>query len=145
MLSALLCVEQLVVLELAIVINNTIKSEKNMRVTSGTSHRLQSRVLQALTHQQQLIPLAKYPEKFQDEYAHLLKHEAEIQPIWAELKAFVAKSPTLQAGVRQATIIDLLQTYEGIPQLYSQELERRVERIRSLISRHPLMLSNAKR
>ena len=95
-------------------------------------HRLQSRILQARTHQQQLIPLAQYPEKFEAEYAHLLKHETEIQEIWAELKAFVAKSRTLQAGVRQATITDLFQTYEGIPQLYSQELERRVERIRSL-------------
>jgi signal transduction histidine kinase len=95
-------------------------------------HRLQSRVLQTRIHQQQLIPLARYPEKFEAEYAHLLKHETEIQEIWAELKAFVAKSRTLQAGVRQATITDLFQTYEGIPQLYSQELERRVERIRSL-------------
>jgi len=95
-------------------------------------HRLQSRVLQARTHQQQLIPLAPYPEKFEAEYAHLLKHKAEIQEIWAELKAFVAKSPTLQAGMGQATITELFQTYEGIPQLYSQELERRVERIRSL-------------
>ena len=95
-------------------------------------HRLQSRVLQTRIHQQQLIPLAPYPEKFEAEYAHLLKHEREIQEIWAELKAFVAKSRTLQAGVRQATITDLFQTYEGIPQLYSQELERRVERIRSL-------------
>jgi signal transduction histidine kinase len=95
-------------------------------------HRLQSRVLQTRTHQQQLIPLAQYPAKFQDEYAHLLKHETEIQAIWAELKAFVAKPPTLQAGVRQATITAWLQTYEGVSKLYSQELERRVERIRSL-------------
>jgi signal transduction histidine kinase len=95
-------------------------------------HRLQSRVLQTRTHQQQLIPLAQYPAKFQDEYAHLLKHETEIEAIWAELKAFVAKPPTLQAGVRQATITAWLQTYEGVSKLYSQELERRVERIRSL-------------
>src|SRR4028118_1758325 len=95
-------------------------------------HRLQSRVLQTRTHQQQLIPLAQYPAKFQGEYAHLLKHEREIEAIWAELKAFVAKPPTLQAGVRQATITAWLQTYEGVSKLYSQELERRVERIRSL-------------
>lgn len=110
----------------------TQEREKHARNKVELLHRLQSRVLQARTHQQQLIPLVPYPEKFQDEYAHLLKHETEIQAIWAELKAFVAKSRTLQAGVRQATITDLFQTYEGIPQLYSQELERRVERIRSL-------------
>jgi len=110
----------------------TQEREKHARNEVELLHRLQSRVLQARTHQQQLIPLAQYPEKFEAEYAHLLKHEREIQAIWAELKAFVAKSPALQAGVRQATITDLFQTYEGIPQLYSQELERRVERIRSL-------------
>ena len=110
----------------------TQQREKHARNKVELLHRLQSRILQARTHQQQLIPLVRYPEKFQDEYAHLLKHETEIQAIWAELKAFVAKSPTLQAGVRHATITELFQTYEGIPQLYSQELERRVERIRSL-------------
>ena len=110
----------------------TQEREKHARNKVELLHRLQSRVLQARTHQQQLIPLVPYPEKFQDEYGHLLKHEREIQEIWAELKAFVAKSPTLQAGMRQATITDLFQTYEGIPQLYLQELERRVERIRSL-------------
>lgn len=110
----------------------TQEREQHARNKVELLHRLQSRVLQARTHQQQLIPLAQYPEKFEAEYAHLLKHKTEIQAIWAELKAFVAKSPTLQAGVRQATITDLLQTYDGVPQLYSQELERRVERIRSL-------------
>ena len=110
----------------------TQQREKHARNEVELLHRLQSRVLQARTHQQQLIPLAQYPEKFEAEYAHLLKHEREIQEIWAELKAFVAKSRTLQAAVRPATITDLFQTYDGIPQLYSQELERRVERIRSL-------------
>jgi signal transduction histidine kinase len=110
----------------------TQEREKHVRNEVELLHRLQSRVLQARTHQQQLIPLVPYPEKFQDEYGHLLKHETEIQEIWTELKAFVAKSRTLQAGVRQPTITDLFQTYEGIPQLYSEELERRVKRIRSL-------------
>ncbi|MEG4533295.1 ATP-binding protein [Microcoleus sp. D2_18a_D3] len=108
------------------------EQEEHVRNEVELLHRLQSRVLQTRTHQQQLIPLAQYPEKFQDEYAHLLKHKAEIQGIWAELKAFVAKSPTLQAGVRHATITALLQTYDPIPQRYSQELERRVEQIRNL-------------
>jgi signal transduction histidine kinase len=110
----------------------TQEREQHARNKVELLHRLQSRVLQTRIHQQQLIPLAAYPEKFQDEYAHLLRHETEIQAIWAELKAFVAKSRTLQAGVRQATITAWLQTYDGVPKLYSQELERRVERIRSL-------------
>jgi two-component system NtrC family sensor kinase len=110
----------------------TQEQEQHVRNEVELLQRLQSRVLQARTHQQQLIPLAQYPEKFQDEYAHLLKHKAEIQKIWAELKAFVAKYHTLQDGVHHATILAFLQTYDRVPQLYSQELERRVERIRSL-------------
>ena len=110
----------------------TQEQEQHARNEVELLQRLQSRVLQARTHQQQLIPLAPYPEKFQDEYAHLLKHETEIQKIWAELKAFVAKYHSRQDPVHHATILAFLQTYDRVPQLYSQELERRVERIRSL-------------
>lgn len=110
----------------------TQEQEQHVRNEVELLQRLQSRVLQARTHQQQLIPLVPYPEKFQDEYGHLLKHKAEIQKIWAELKAFVAKYHSLQDQVHHATILAFLQTYDRVPQLYSQELERRVERIRSL-------------
>jgi signal transduction histidine kinase len=108
------------------------EQEKHARNEVELLHRLQSRVLQTRTHQQQLIPLVQYPEKFQDEYVHLLKHKAEIEDIWAELKAFVAKFATLQNHVHQARIPAFLQTYDSVPQRYSQELERRVERIRKL-------------
>jgi signal transduction histidine kinase len=110
----------------------TQQQEQHARNEVELLQRLQSRVLQARTHQQQLIPLAQYPEKFQDEYGHLLKHKAEIQKIWAELKVFVAKYHSRQDHVHHATILAFLQTYDRVPQLYSQELERRVERIRSL-------------
>jgi signal transduction histidine kinase len=110
----------------------TQEQEQHVRSELELLQRLQSRVLQARTHQQQLIPLAPYPEKFQDEYGHLLKHKAEIQKIWAELKAFVAKYHSQQDHVHHATILAFLQTYDRVPQLYLQELERRVERIGSL-------------
>lgn len=110
----------------------TQEREQHARNEVELLHRLQSRVLQARTHQQQLIPLAQYPEKFQDEYAHLLKHKAEIQEIWAELKAFVAKYHSVEDQVHHATILAFLQTYDPVPQLYSQELEHRVEQIRNL-------------
>src|SRR6476469_8296992 len=93
----------------------TEQGEQHARNEVELLHRMQSRVLQTRTHQQQLIPLVRYPKKFQHEYAHLLKHETEIQAIWAELKAFVAKSPTLQAGVRHPKITALLQTYDDVP------------------------------
>ncbi|MEG4583526.1 ATP-binding protein [Microcoleus sp. MON1_C5] len=108
------------------------EQEEHVRNEVELLHRLQSRVLQTRTHQQQLIPLAQYPEKFQDEYAHLLKHKAEIQEIWAELKTFVAKPSTLKYDIDQPRIPAFLQTYDGVPQRYSQELEHRVEQIRNL-------------
>jgi two-component system, NtrC family, sensor kinase len=106
------------------------EQEEHSRNEVELLHRLQSRVLQARTHQQQLIPLTKYPDKFQDEYAHLLKHKAEIRDIWAELKVFVAKAP--RTGTHQVTIPAFLQTYDGVTQRYSQELTLQVERIRKL-------------
>jgi len=110
----------------------TQEQEQHVRNELELLQRLQSRVLQTRTHQQQLIPLAQYPEKFQAEYAHLLKHKAEIQKIWAELKVFVGKYHSVEDPVHHATILAFLQTYDRVPQLYLQELERRVERIRSL-------------
>lgn len=108
------------------------EQEEHARNEVELLHRLQSRVLQTRTHQQQLIPLSQHPEDFWDEYAHLLRHKAEIQQTWAELKAFVAESPGSQDGVHQVTIPAFLQTYDLVPQRYSQELEYRVERIRKL-------------
>ncbi|RCJ38312.1 histidine kinase [Nostoc minutum NIES-26] len=108
------------------------KREEHARNEVELLHRLQSRILQTRTHQQQLIPLAQYPEKFQDEYAHLLKHKAEIQEIWAEIKAFITNSSFLQDREHQTTISAFLQTYDRVPQLYSQQIEQRVERIRAL-------------
>ena len=121
----------------------TQEQELHVRNELELLHRLQSRVLQTRTHQQQLIPLAQYPEKLQDGYAHLLKHETEIQEIWAELKVFVAKHHSLEDQVHHAKILAFLQTYDRVPQLYSQELERRVERIRSLDLASPTNVEQA--
>ncbi len=108
------------------------EQEEHARNEVELLHRLQSRILQTRTHQQQLIPLAQNSEKFQDEYAHLLKHKTEIQAIWTELKVFVANSSTMQDHTHQTIVPDFLETYDRVPQLYSQELERRVKRIRNL-------------
>jgi signal transduction histidine kinase len=105
-------------------------------------HRLQSRVLQARTHQQQLIPLAPYPEKFQHEYAHLLKHQAEIQDIWAELKTFVAKTLPLHEALQKA-MPAFFQTYDLVPQRYAQEVDRQVAQIRKLNLARPADVKQA--
>jgi two-component system, NtrC family, sensor kinase len=107
-------------------------------------HRLQSRVLQTRTHQQQLIPLVQDPDKFQDEYAHFLKHKAKTQDIWVEIKAFVAVSPPVPSHIRQVVLPAFLRTYEQVPQRYAQELDSRVEQIRSLDFRSASEVEQAK-
>ncbi|MDY7024165.1 MAG: histidine kinase dimerization/phospho-acceptor domain-containing protein, partial [Cyanobacteriota bacterium] len=106
-------------------------------------HRLQSRVLQTRTHQQQLIPLVQNPEGFQDEYAHLSKHKKEIQIIWAKLKTFVAESPGGKNLPHHAQMRTLLQTYEQVPQRYSQEVDQRVAQIEQLDLAQPTDIERA--
>jgi signal transduction histidine kinase len=106
--------------------------EEHARNEVDLLHRLQSRVLQTRTHQQQLIPLLPYPEKFLSEYAHLRNHEAEIEQIWVELKAFTVETQLVQSYDHHASIPNFLQTYDDVAQRYSQELEQRVEQIRDL-------------
>ncbi len=119
------------------------KQEEHSHEEMELLHRLQSRVLQARTHQQQLIPLVKYPDKFQDEYDHLLKHEAEIQDVWAKLKVFAAEAPPMDK--HPAKIPALLQTYDGVTQRYAQELTLRVEQIRKLNLALPTDVEQAQR
>ncbi|HEY9878743.1 MAG TPA: ATP-binding protein [Leptolyngbyaceae cyanobacterium] len=94
--------------------------------------RLQSQVLQTRTHQQQLIPLSQYPEDFQHEYTHLLKHKAEIQETWAYIKTFVAEAPISQNEVHQREIPAFLQTYKDVPERYTKEVDARVQQIQKL-------------
>jgi signal transduction histidine kinase len=117
--------------------------EEHARNEVELLQRLQSRVLQMRTHQQQLIPLSQYPEKFWDEYTHLLKHKAETQAIWAELKTFVATSAEIQDHMHQVAIPNFLQTYDGVPQRYSKELKQRVEQIRDLDAASPASIKQS--
>ncbi|MBD2464373.1 HAMP domain-containing protein [Oscillatoria sp. FACHB-1407] len=117
--------------------------EEHARNEVELLHRLQSRVLQTRTHQQQLIPLIPYPEKFQDEYTHLLNHKAETQDIWAELKRFVAVSPGMEDHTHQVVIPAFLQTYDEVPQHYSRELGRCIEQIRQLDLTSPAGIEQA--
>ncbi|MCC5636092.1 HAMP domain-containing protein [Nostoc sp. CHAB 5844] len=95
-------------------------------------HRLQTGILQARTHQQQLIPLMQHPKESQHEYAHILHHKVEIQHFWVELKNFIAKKSDLLKEVHSQEISEFFQTYNNVPQLYFQELDRRMRQIQSL-------------
>ena len=104
----------------------TEDQEEHAREEVELLNHLQSRVLEVRIHQQRLIPVAQYPDKFQDEYAHLLQHEAEIKEIWAEIKAFLVDPHTEAGDLPLTEIPAFLRTYENVPQGYSQELAQRV-------------------
>ncbi|WP_414577634.1 ATP-binding protein [Anabaena sp. CCY 9402-a] len=108
-------------------------------------HRLQAGVLQARTHQQQLIPLVKNPESYNEEYAHLLHHESEIKSHWAELKAFVKIKSKPAGDINLTEIPKFLQTYNDIPQQYFQELEYRRKQIQTLNLNTPKDIEQAQK
>jgi two-component system, NtrC family, sensor kinase len=92
-------------------------------------HRLQTEILQCRTHQQQLIPLTRNLEEFEQEYAHILEHEQQVETSWAELKAFIDRQAAGDNFHRQ-NISKFLQTYDGVPKAYAQELNRQIQSLR---------------
>jgi two-component system NtrC family sensor kinase len=109
-----------------------LQREKYVRNEIELLHRLQAGILQARTHQQQLIPLLSKPEQSQQEYAHLLYHKAEIRKSWNELNEFTKSDPQLSNDLNQKEILKLFQTYFAVPEIYFQELDRQMEKIRFL-------------
>ncbi len=92
--------------------------------------RLHSRMLQTQTHQQQLLHfLNKNPEEFAEEYEQLRQYKGEVQAIWKQLKQFVAQSPQLLTQNHQSHLLTLIQTYDHVPQRYTQQLEKQLEQI----------------
>lgn len=111
--------------------DKAIAEEDHYREEVALLSQLQAGVLQARTHQQQLIPLSKFPEDFQEEYSHIIKHAETIELLWGRLIAF-------EAAARDAGIVDELtydsfdiffNTYDGVPENYLQELADLVESI----------------
>ena len=86
-------------------------------------HRLQAGILQARTHQQQLIPLLNDPSAFQDEYNHLLKHSQEIQKSLVEMETFQAQW-SLPSDLNTSEINTLIQKYRNVPGDYFLQLEK---------------------
>ncbi len=94
-------------------------------------HRIQTSILQIRTHQQQLIPLLPYPDKFEEEYSHITqRHKKELEKSWAEINTFVKNQPSRIDEAHSKEIPDFLQTYQGVAESYSQELESLVQRVR---------------
>ena len=92
---------------------------------------LQAGVLQSRTHQQQLIPLAEFPEDFREEYSHIIEHGKTIDSVWQQLIAFDSTDHTYPAESDSSlSIYELIETYDGVATNYIEELSDLVESIR---------------
>ncbi|MEX0268018.1 ATP-binding protein [Leptolyngbyaceae cyanobacterium UHCC 1019] len=112
--------------------NQAIYQEEHTQEELSLLRQLQTSVLQARTHQQQLIPLAKIPKDFDEEYAHILEHRKEIERVVAELDRFLAIQSIWANHAHHQKIVGFLQANQAVPNRYLQELDRRVQAVRNL-------------
>ncbi|MEL6853846.1 MAG: ATP-binding protein [Cyanobacteria bacterium J06606_4] len=90
---------------------------------------LQAGVLQARTHQQQLIPLVESPEDFWDEYSHIVEHAKTVESVWKDLIEFVESSAHGHASAEASEVYELLETYNRTYAIYFEELAGLVESV----------------
>jgi two-component system NtrC family sensor kinase len=101
-----------------------LKKEEHARNEIEKLHLLQTNLLEARTHQQQLIALVQNQPQFQEEYSYIPVYRLKIEQTWNELSTFVAHSPTSSTEIHQVVLPKFLQTYEGVTEQYFQELDR---------------------
>jgi two-component system, NtrC family, sensor kinase len=106
--------------------------EEHARDELELLHRLQSRVLQARTHQQRMISLVQSPDKFQNEYLYVIDQKAEISFMWGELRRLDEMAQHLESYIHELEISDFLQTYDRVPQRFSHAIDHLVKEIRGL-------------
>lgn len=121
------------------------KREEHTRNKVELLHRLQAGILQSRTHQQQLIPLSQSPQQFEEEYAHIQQHRAEVKRTWTELKEFIKNQPAWLQGEHHKEIPTLFATYGDAPDLYFQELENLVQQINKFNSGSPQNVEQAQK
>ena len=122
------------------------RTEARVREEIGLLSQLQTGVLQSRTHQQQLIPLSEYPEDFQEEYSHILKHTQTIKSVLRSLDEFAAETMALASEAEAVDILriqDFLDAYDGIPEAYMEELNALVEEIDPEALKTPESVANA--
>jgi len=112
--------------------NRALEIKSHVRQEIGLLSQLQAGVLQARTHQQQLIPLTEFPEAFEEEYSHILKHAETIRTLLQTLDVFIADTSAhnhKDRAVDVTKITQFLETYDGIPATYLEELDQLVKTI----------------
>ncbi len=121
------------------------KQEEHTRNEVELLHQLQAEVLQIRTHQQQLIPLSQFPNQFEEEYAHILKHQAEIKVTWQKLKAFLENQPTWIDPVHHEKIPAFMQKYQAIPDSYLKEVDLLVKQVRKAQQISPIEIERSQK
>ncbi|MGF1677171.1 MAG: response regulator [Rivularia sp. (in: cyanobacteria)] len=106
-----------------------LEQEEYALINTNSLHRLQTGILQVRTHQQQLIPLSKQPEKFQEEYGHIIKHLETIQKGWGEIRLIKAQE-NYYSQQEISKLKKFIQSYEGVSQNYLESLNKLVQEIR---------------
>lgn len=104
--------------------------------------RLQAGVLQARTHQQQLIPLLADPEGFQYEHDHLRHHMEQLRVLWPQIQKFVEEDEHSNE-VHHQEMPEFLTTYTGVPDTYFQTLEQLIQQLEPLAIESPTQLATA--
>lgn len=112
--------------------NKALVAEARAREEVALFSQLQTGVLQSRTHQQQLIPLTKFPADFQEEYSHILKHAETIEKVWDNLLVFEAETLSGEGNHTESVHRPLgifFETYRGVPETYLRELASLVNAI----------------
>lgn len=103
-----------------------IKLQKDALEEIALLNRLQISQLQTRAHRQELISLLTEPALLQEEYADLLKHQAELRQAWLAFQASEGATKN-SAGEDSWEEIEtnrqFLQTYQGVPESYLQQVE----------------------
>ncbi len=110
--------------------DQAVEQEEHTQEELGLLRQLQTGILQARTHQQQLIPLAPIPKDFDAEYAHILEHKKEIEQVVPELDSFFKIQSIWANHAHHQKIVDFLQVNQAVPTRYLQELDRLVQSVR---------------
>lgn len=83
---------------------------------------LQIAILQARSHQQQLISLLPQPTAWQEEYTHFIEHINTVNILFKD-----AKSPEVSASVKELS--RLVNTYDGVTESYFQRFNKLLKQI----------------
>ncbi len=106
-----------------------LEAEAHTRTEVELLHRVQTTILQIRTHQQQLLPLLKQPDAFQEEYEHIRQHAQHLRKDWSALKQFSKASIGQGSEFHSVRVPQFLKAYDSASEQYLEALERQVTAI----------------